>query len=139
VPGWTWDSRGDNWDEGYAHLLRYAETFHSAAVPQTYVDDMGYRLGVWVATQRRRHKNGYPRRQPCTSAPRAARLDMERCCLPGATSKATVTLASLLRGTNRDGCNTRHVVTNQRARRNRLDARAIRRPSSCRSRCLVFS
>ena len=47
---------------------------------------------------------------------------MERCCLPGATSKATVTLASLLRGTNRDGYNTRHVVTNQRARRNRLDA-----------------
>ena len=58
VPGWTWNPRAENWDEGYAHLLRYVETFDGAAVPQAYVDDTGYNLGGWVATQRQRQKKG---------------------------------------------------------------------------------
>ncbi len=58
LPGWIWNPRAENWDEGYAHLLRYVETFHDAAVPRAYVDDTGYNLGRWVATRRRLHKKG---------------------------------------------------------------------------------
>ena len=52
LPGWTWDPRAKNWDEEYAHLLRYVETFHDAAVPQAYFDDTGYHLGDWTRRQR---------------------------------------------------------------------------------------
>lgn len=52
LPGWTWDPRAKKWDEGYAHLLRYVETFDDAAVPQAYVDDTGHKLGAWTQRQR---------------------------------------------------------------------------------------
>lgn len=53
VPGWQWDTRSKNWDEGYEHLLRYVEKFKDAAVEHGYVDDEGYGLGEWARRQRR--------------------------------------------------------------------------------------
>jgi hypothetical protein len=57
LPGWIWNPRAENWETGYARLLRYVETFHDADVPRAYVDDTGYYLGSWVATRRQQHKN----------------------------------------------------------------------------------
>ena len=50
VPGWSWDPRADQWEEGFSHLARYAKRTGDARVPASYTLD-GYKLGVWVSTQ----------------------------------------------------------------------------------------
>ncbi|MGN7779031.1 Helicase associated domain protein [Mycolicibacterium sp. 22603] len=54
LPGWTWDARADDWDEGYCRLLQYVDQHGNARVPQSYRVE-GYRLGQWVTVQRRSH------------------------------------------------------------------------------------
>lgn len=51
LPGWAWDSRTAQWEEGFARLLDYIEEHSNAAVPVTYSID-GFKLGGWVNTQR---------------------------------------------------------------------------------------
>ena len=57
LPGWTWDTLVDRWEEGFRQLRRYVESHGDARVPQSYRVD-GYKLGVWVCTQRERHADG---------------------------------------------------------------------------------
>lgn len=57
LPGWTWNSRTDMWEEGYSRLLEYVNGNGNARVPKSYKVD-GYDLGTWVATQRTKHKRG---------------------------------------------------------------------------------
>ena len=57
VPGWSWDARADQWEEGFSHLLRYVDQHGHARMPQSYTID-GYRLGKWLAKQRTRHSEG---------------------------------------------------------------------------------
>jgi hypothetical protein len=57
LPGWTWNSRGDQWEEGYSRLLQYVNDNDNARVPKSYKVD-GCDLGTWVATQRTKHKRG---------------------------------------------------------------------------------
>jgi superfamily II DNA or RNA helicase len=57
VPGWTWDARADQWEEGFNHLLRYVDQHGHSRVPTSYTVD-GYRLGKWVGKQRHRHSEG---------------------------------------------------------------------------------
>ena len=52
VPGWTWDSKANKWEEGFTRLLAYVEREGDARVPASYRDDDGYKLGGWVLTQR---------------------------------------------------------------------------------------
>ena len=47
LPGWTWDPRADQWEEGFSRLLDYVERHGDARVPPSYTVD-GYRLGEWV-------------------------------------------------------------------------------------------
>ncbi len=75
LPGWVWGLRDTKWEKAYAHLLRYVEEFHTAAVPQGYIDDTGFNLGGWAATQRGRRKQG------ALASDREQRLDV----LPGWT------------------------------------------------------
>jgi len=57
LPGWTWDTRADQWEEGFSRLLHYVERHGDTRIPQSYtVDD--YRLGAWVTTQRQSHRKG---------------------------------------------------------------------------------
>jgi superfamily II DNA or RNA helicase len=51
LPGWTWDSRDEQWEEGFRRLLDYVKRHGDARVPISYTLD-GYRLGAWVNTQR---------------------------------------------------------------------------------------
>jgi superfamily II DNA or RNA helicase len=48
----SWDPHGERWERGY-HALKifYAREGHST-VPQNHIED-GYRLGIWVANQRK--------------------------------------------------------------------------------------
>lgn len=54
LPGWTWDTLSADWEEGFSQLERYVEKMGDARVPQSFVTENGFRLGVWVTTQRRK-------------------------------------------------------------------------------------
>ncbi len=51
--GWTWNSLEDAWETGFAHLSDYSATNGNCLFPHTYVLPDGYKLGTWVAVQRR--------------------------------------------------------------------------------------
>jgi Helicase associated domain len=58
VPGWTWDPVATWWEEGFRRLVDYVERHGDARVPFSYVVDDGYKLGVWVDTQRQNRAKG---------------------------------------------------------------------------------
>ena len=53
LPGWSWDPVADRWEDGFQRLLGYISRNGNALVPQSYVDEDGFKLGIWVFTQRR--------------------------------------------------------------------------------------
>ena len=57
LPGWTWEPKADQWEEGFSRLLDYVERHGDARVPLSYTVD-GYRLGGWVIKQRTRYAEG---------------------------------------------------------------------------------
>ncbi|MDH6291923.1 helicase associated domain-containing protein [Rhodococcus opacus] len=57
LPGWTWGPVVDRWEEGFGRLLEFIELYGHARVPQSHTVD-GYRLGLWVHTQRVQHLKG---------------------------------------------------------------------------------
>ncbi|WP_280471737.1 helicase associated domain-containing protein [Nocardia cyriacigeorgica] len=58
LTGWSWDTLADQWEEGLAHFVDYVTENGQALVPQDHVDQGGFRLGTWVATQRSRYAKG---------------------------------------------------------------------------------
>jgi superfamily II DNA or RNA helicase len=58
LPGWSWQSKADQWEEGFRRLLQYVESNGHARVPAAYTTEDGNRLGAWVNTQRTRHSTG---------------------------------------------------------------------------------
>jgi Helicase associated domain/Helicase conserved C-terminal domain len=58
LPGWTWDIVGDQWEEGYDHLVQFVDAQGSARVLASYVAEDGYNLGHWVHTQRAFQRTG---------------------------------------------------------------------------------
>lgn len=57
LAGWSWNSRLQLWEDGYAALRRYIEMNGSAAVPYEGMFE-GFALGKWVTTQRRAYNIG---------------------------------------------------------------------------------
>ncbi len=53
MPGWSWEPRADMWEEGFRHLKEYTEREGDAQVTFDYKMADGYRLGNWVAGQRK--------------------------------------------------------------------------------------
>jgi hypothetical protein len=72
LPGWGWDVKADQWEEGFRNLRRFVDREGHARVPLSRVEDR-YRLGDWVGTQRTTYKAGE------ITADRVARLE----ALPG--------------------------------------------------------
>jgi superfamily II DNA or RNA helicase/TRAP-type C4-dicarboxylate transport system substrate-binding protein len=70
LPGWTLDTRADQWDEGFQHLQEYVADVGDARVRDDYVADDGYRLGKWVGKQRTKWESlSEDRRQRLLSLP----------------------------------------------------------------------
>ncbi|WP_425299561.1 helicase associated domain-containing protein [Nocardia cyriacigeorgica] len=58
VDGWAWNPHVYQWESGFSRLVAYVDQHGHACVPQSYIDESGFRLGVWVLTQRRRKIKG---------------------------------------------------------------------------------
>jgi len=61
LPGWTWDTKEADWEEGFAALEKFIGREGNARVPKSYLED-AYRLGGWVQTQRSRKERSSPER-----------------------------------------------------------------------------
>ena len=55
LPGWTVESRTEQWWDNYAALARFADLNGHSRIPYAAVFE-GRRLGMWVARQRRNHR-----------------------------------------------------------------------------------
>ena len=55
LPGWDWYPQDVAWEEGFTALERFGDRENHLLVPQSHVEDDGYRLGRWVNVQRRFH------------------------------------------------------------------------------------
>lgn len=57
LPGWSWDPKADQWEDGLRHLREYVDVHSTAGVRDDYVCTDGYRLGKWVGKQRTKWAN----------------------------------------------------------------------------------
>jgi len=57
VPGWTWDPKAEQWEEGFRRLQDYIELNGDTIVPASCTVD-GYPLGTWVQRQRAFYSRG---------------------------------------------------------------------------------
>ncbi len=62
LPGWSWNSRDDAWNEGFGHLEVFVDREGHARVPASYVTAYGFPLGRWVNKQRAKAKTLAPER-----------------------------------------------------------------------------
>lgn len=53
LPGWTWNALDERWETGFRSLFIYIQKNGSSRVPARFIDENGYKLGGWVAKQRK--------------------------------------------------------------------------------------
>ena len=50
--GFIWDTKEAYWQEGFDELTTYKRRYGNCEVPRPFVSESGFKLGVWVASQR---------------------------------------------------------------------------------------
>jgi hypothetical protein len=54
LPDWSWQSKfKDQWETGFSALKRYSEEEGDCLVPAKFISQDGFKLGIWVGTQRK--------------------------------------------------------------------------------------
>jgi superfamily II DNA or RNA helicase len=56
--GFIWDVSSFEWDRGFNELTKYKDKHRNCLAPKTNVSQSGFKLGVWVDTQRQSAKTG---------------------------------------------------------------------------------
>ena len=51
---WSWNPKADLWETGFNNLVSYTKQFKTSKVPGSYVNNEGFKLGLWVSNQRTR-------------------------------------------------------------------------------------
>jgi hypothetical protein len=70
LPGWSWEPLSDQWEEGFSKLKQFVEREGHCRVSQSYKTEDGFRLSVWVNSQRRMKNTMDPdRRQRLEALP----------------------------------------------------------------------
>ena len=54
--GMSWHQFSSKWKIGFEYAERYCEEHGNLEVPADYVNDDGFKLGAWIATQRNKHR-----------------------------------------------------------------------------------
>ncbi len=62
LPGWVWDVRDADWEDGFARLEFYVARHTGARVSASFKTEDGYPLGQWVSVQRRTRDRLTPQR-----------------------------------------------------------------------------
>jgi superfamily II DNA or RNA helicase len=57
LPDWSWNPNESDWDRGFQKVVLFVTHEGHARVPYSHIED-NYKLGQWVAKQRRTYKNG---------------------------------------------------------------------------------
>jgi superfamily II DNA or RNA helicase len=63
LPGWSWDPRGDKWEQGFCYLAEFVEREGHAKVKDEFKTTDGFQLGVWVGSQRSKRNRLLPERR----------------------------------------------------------------------------
>jgi len=58
LPGWMWDVKEEQWEEGFHHLVAFVERTGTARMPVKYIDESGFALGAWAISQRQLGNRG---------------------------------------------------------------------------------
>jgi superfamily II DNA or RNA helicase len=61
--GWTWQPQDEAWQTGFVNLCGYSAINGNCLVPALYEQLDGYKLGIWVANQRKKRHEMSPERK----------------------------------------------------------------------------
>jgi len=63
LPLWSWDVLSDRWDEGFSYLKEFTARTGHTVISREYRNADGYRVGIWIGTQRAKRDHLSPERQ----------------------------------------------------------------------------
>jgi Helicase associated domain len=63
LTGWDWDPISTEWEESFCRLKHFSEREGHCVVTRSYTTVEGYRLGIWVSSQRKKKDLMCPKRR----------------------------------------------------------------------------